>query len=1034
MAPTILTPDSKLSFPDFTLLRASAGSGKTRALAHRYIQFLLSDRVDRNTLSNILAITFSNNAAREMKERILKWLKAIYSGDEEHLEILVYLTGLERDTLEERAGQLVDHILDNYSDFQVRTIDSFTASIFRSSALEFGVSPTTEILLQKNELIKQAFDTFFRQIKENTEEASVLEKIIEYILSHRGPDTRYPWDPTEEIISVFKNLYTRLASLPHDVKAEDYSDAMANIFENIKEQIQKIDKFVKKSGLEYNKNARFDNALEAVKTNDRDYAIGRRHNASIIKKGKMKPDEFNKWNEQVNALRDELNDLYARMTLYYARSFYNAHLFNFRNFSSILNNTKRERNQILIDDIGKLLSSFLHQEIIPYVYLMLGDTIHHYLIDEFQDTSPLQWADLKPLIENSLSQGGSLFAVGDTKQAIYKFRGADFKIMKHLEERQEFLSASPNILDLDTNYRSDGNILHFNEIFFNNILEHDEYGAAARLSGLDHHKQYAAKEKENKGYAESIVYTPEMRDEAPEPERKKILDTINDALQRGYSYRDIAVLTFKNNDVTTISSWLSEESIQFVSFSNLDVRKRKITGELISLLQFLNSPVDDLAFATFCLGDICRTALERTGISRDNFIQYITQAGNEPELRKHPLYKNVMQSFPDFWQNYLEHLFNRVGHLSIYDLTLDIYKMFSLYHTFRDEEATLTKFIEAIKDFESNGANSLRAFLDYVEAGDSESEWNIDTPEKIDAVQLMTIHKAKGLGFPIVIVVLYNDHRMKEDFYIDTSDDPPNLMYLKSTFADVDPTIERVYNEHRLANIADYLNGLYVACTRAENELYLIGVPPRNIGKTSIFTFLPDKTFGEKEQCTQHLHSEEKFITAHYHNLQAHFGFGDDMPLNIADLQRGELIHEILSSIEFFDNMLDEKIKNEFDKFKQQNASARELSEKSIIETITSFINSDDIFHYFEKRKGRTIQTETDITDSSGRLFRVDRLVIDPDRITAIDFKTGDDSISTINHEKQLLNYINILRDIYPGKTVHGIVAYIDKESIKVVE
>lgn len=1034
MAPTVLTPDNKLSFPDFTLLRASAGSGKTRALAHRYIQFLLSDRIERNSLTSILAITFSNNAAREMKERILKWLKAIYSGDEEHLEILTYLTGLERETLRERAGLIVDHILDNYSDFQVRTIDSFTASIFRSSALEFGVSPRTEILLQKNELINQAFDTFFRQVRENTREASVLEKVIEYILTHKGPDTRYPWDPTEEIIDVFNKLYTRLASLPHDVKAEDYSAEMSETFEDIKEQIQKIDGFVTKSGLEYNRNARFDNALEAVYRNDRDYAIGRRHNASIIKKGKMKPDQFNEWNEQVNMLRDELNQLYAQLTLYYARSFYNPHLFNFRSFSDILNNVKRERNQILIDDIGKLLTSYLHEQVIPYVYLMLGDTIHHYLIDEFQDTSPLQWADLKPLIENSLSQGGSLFAVGDTKQAIYKFRGADFKIMKHLEENHEFMSASPNIVDLDTNYRSDGNILRFNETFFNAIREHDEYGAAARLSGLDHHKQQAAEGKQEKGYAESIVFSPDMRDEEPHPEQKKILDTIKDALRRGYSHRDIAVLTLKNNDVTTISSWLSEERIPFVSFSNLDVRNRKITGEIISLLQFLNSPVDDLSFASFCLGDICGKVFQQNGISRDEFIQHITQARNESELRKHPLYKNVMQAYPDFWQNYLEHLFNRVGHLSIYDLTLDIYKTFSLYQTFNDEEGTLTKFIEAMKDFESTGTNSLHAFLDHVDAEDSESLWNIDTPEKIDAVQLMTIHKAKGLGFPVVLVVLYNDHRMKEDFYIDMSNNPPNLMYIRKNFADVSPSIENVYNEHRLASIADFLNGIYVACTRAENELYLIGVPPKNIGKTSIFSFFPGETFGEMEQHLQRNPSEEKYISAYHHTHPAHFGFGDDMPLNISDLQRGELIHEILSSIEFIDDTVEEKIQNELDRYKQRKGAALDLPDKYIVETISSFLKSDEIYRYFEKLNGRIIQTETDITDASGTLFRVDRLVIDTEHITAIDFKTGDDHKQTITHEKQLRNYMTILRDIYPGKTVHGIVAYIDKKNIKVVE
>jgi len=1034
MAPTILTPDNELSFPDFTLLRASAGSGKTRALAHRYMQFLMSDKIKRNSLTNILAITFSNNAAREMKERILTWLKDIYAGDEEHLDVLAYLTGIDRDAIRNRAGLLIDHILDNYSDFQVRTIDSFTASIFRSSALEFGISPGTEILLQKNQLIDQAFENFFRKVRPETEESAILEKVIDYIVSHKRTDSRYPWDPTEEIITVFKKLYSRLASIPGNAEPEDFSTEISETFSLIKEQIKKIDEFISANGLEYNKTARFDRALDAVKFNDRDYAIGKRHNSNIIKKGKLGKEDFDEWNSRVNELRDELNSLYAQLTEYYARSYFNPHLVNFRNFSDILQSVQRDHNQIFIDDIGKILTSYLHEQIIPYVYLMLGDTIHHYLIDEFQDTSPLQWADLQPLIENSLSQGGSLFAVGDTKQAIYKFRGADFKIMKQLEDIQVFPSAAAHVKDLDTNYRSDEYILRFNETFFNAILEHEEYGAAARLSGLDHHTQKASEEKKDKGYAGSIVYWPEDREEDPHPERKMIIDTINDALRRGYSNRDIAVLTFKNKDVTTISSWLSEENIRFISLSNLDVRNRKITGELISLLQFLNSPVDDLALASFCLGDICRKKLEQSNIPGVNIFHFIAEVRNDADMRKHPLYKNLQEAYPDFWQTYLEHLFNRVGHLSIYDLTQDIYKTFSLYESFPDEEAALTKLIEAIKDFESSGTNSLRAFLDHVASGDTEAEWNLDTPEKINAVQLMTVHKAKGLGFPVVIISLYADHRMNEDFYIDESGNSPRLIYLRKEFAGVDPSLGEIYNAHRFASIADYLNGLYVACTRAEEEMYLIGVPPRNVGKDSIFSLFPAIPFGEKIQPPRPPVPDEKHIPAYHHILPAHFYFGDRMPLNIPELRRGEMIHEILSAIDFTDDALEQKITTALERYQQLSGTINDTTVNEVIETLTTFLNTAEVKKYFDLTDGRIVRNEFEITDASGRLFRVDRLVLDRDAVTAIDFKTGDDRKQASDHENQIRNYMNMLGDIYPDKSVRGMIAYIDKNRIQVIE
>ena len=1033
MAPTVLTPDRDLSFPDFTLLRASAGSGKTRALAHRYIQFILSDRIGKNTLTNILAITFSNNAAREMKERIITWLKAIYSGDDEHLDILAYLTGIDRTVLRERAGETIDTILDNYSDFQVRTIDSFTASIFRSSALELGILPNTEILLEKNQLINQAFEHFFRKVKPDSGESKAFEQIIDYILRQKDPKSRFPWDPTEEVVQAFKKLYTRFASLPHDVVTGDHTKEISETFAAIKEQIIKIDTFIKTSGLEYNANAHFDNALAAAKRDDLSYAIGKRHRGNLIKKGNMSKELFDPRNEQVNRLRDALNDLYAQLTSLYARSFYTPHMLHFRNFSDILNNVKRERNQIFIDDIGKALSSQLKADIVPYIYLMLGDTVHHYLIDEFQDTSPLQWADLRPLIENSLSEGGSLFAVGDTKQAIYKFRGADFKIMKHLEDNRDFPSAAPNIKDLDTNYRSDENLLRFNETFFNSLLTNENYREAATLSGLDHHHQNTADHKIGKGYAESIVFSPEDREEQPHPEKKKIIDTINDALQRGYTHKDIAVLTFRNNDVTAISSWLSEENIRFVSFSNLDVRKRKITGELISLLQFLNSPTDDLAFASFCLGDISAGSLAQSGIPRDAFIQCITNAGNDPAMRKHPLYKNIADAYPDFWNTCLENLFNKAGHLSIYDLTLDVYRTFSLYENFREEEAALTKLIEAIKDFESGGINSLGAFLDHVASDDTDSDWNLDTPEKIDAVQIMTIHKAKGLGFPVVIIVLYNNHRMQEEFFIDDTENPPVLLRLKKGYEDIDPHLGELYNEYRLASIADYLNGLYVACTRAEEEMYLLGVEPRKAGKDSIFSFFPKETFGMKSTRERHRVNEEKYITPYHHTLPVQFDIGDRRSLRSTELMRGELIHEILSGIDYIDDTTGEKINAVLDRYRLRHGKFPDASIEEIIASITGFLTIDEIRKYFIKADGRIIHTEMDITDAKGHLFRIDRLVIDTDKVTAIDFKTGDDRGASAGYERQVRNYCAILSGIYPDTSIRGILAFVDTKIIKAV-
>ncbi len=174
-----LTPDSALTLPDFTLVSASAGSGKTTALTRRFIQLLLSDRIPHNDLRNILAITFTNNAAAEMKQRILGDLKKAYFGDEEILSQFKNIVSLDEETIRKRAGALVDTILDQYSDFQVQTIDSFLSRVLTVSTLEFGLPPGFEIVLNGNQLLDEAFDHLMMKLVSDPPQRHLLEELLE---------------------------------------------------------------------------------------------------------------------------------------------------------------------------------------------------------------------------------------------------------------------------------------------------------------------------------------------------------------------------------------------------------------------------------------------------------------------------------------------------------------------------------------------------------------------------------------------------------------------------------------------------------------------------------------------------------------------------------------------------------------------------------------------------------------------------------------------------------------------------------------
>src|SRR5512135_3638104 len=179
MVHDILEKDSTIQFPHFTLLKASAGSGKTRSLAKRFVQFLLSSTIPQNHLRNILAITFSNNAAKEMKERILSWLKDLSFNDPEKIEEISRIVSLKKEHLPGKAGAMVDQILRNYTEFQVKTIDSFMTSIYKASAIDLGYSPDFEIVMAPERIMAYAFNRFLRRVREKSPEAEFLGELLE---------------------------------------------------------------------------------------------------------------------------------------------------------------------------------------------------------------------------------------------------------------------------------------------------------------------------------------------------------------------------------------------------------------------------------------------------------------------------------------------------------------------------------------------------------------------------------------------------------------------------------------------------------------------------------------------------------------------------------------------------------------------------------------------------------------------------------------------------------------------------------------
>ncbi len=1016
----IIEKDSDLKFPHFTVLKASAGSGKTHMLTKRFVQFILSEKISRNNLRNILAITFSNNASKEMKGRILHWLKLLHFGDPELTEQMLEAVSMDREKLAERAGQMVEEILWDYADFEVRTIDSFMTSIFKTSAIDFGFNAEFDILMNNDALMEYSFDLFLRGVREGTKEAELLLGIISAIQEGKQGQEAYMWDPSSALLEEVKNLYGKLSATGKNPMIEDYSGAFDDIKNEIRTAIEELEKMILKSGLAKRANSSFDAVLGLVREGRFADLIGKGlKNPPVNKPGKGQSDHQTSF-DQIVGLWENATGLINKYIALLVRFRSMPYLRVYESFKEIVESVKRRQGKVFIEDISRNLAEYINEEIVPDIYFRIGETIYHFLIDEFQDTSLIQWHNLYPLFENALSQGGSLFVVGDTKQAIYGFRNADYTIMRESERNNPFPSARQYVKELTTNYRSLRKILDFNEKVFKEIAAgNDKYKEAGTRSGLTDYVQ-CAKDGSAQGYCEVIL---RERDDETIPERRVLQDLVGELRSRGFDYGDIAILTRRNEDVVKITLWLNEKNIDFISYSNLDIRRRKITGEIVALLNFLDSPMDDLSFSTFINGEIFGALLRKDHpeITKERLGEFLFGYRESP-----PLYKSFQKEFPIVWESYFAGLFKASGYFPIYDLVTEAYAVFRVFETLGDEEAALVKILEAVKEFEGAGSNSIRDFLDFAGDSDSgESEWNMDVPKGLNAVKVMTIHKAKGLGFPVVLVLLYEGRNRGFDYIIEEEENGVRLLKINKKTMLSDSAFEMLYEEEATKENVNRLNSLYVGFTRAEEELYVIGVK----GKSETFPFdlLPASDFAatvKPVRCDILAAKPSTVFSARHHPKQIEAEVRTDEMIGVEERARGEFIHRVLYHVEYLHDGMESVLEDIIGKVNEETISASVA--EGVKKLLLHLFGRKEIATYFDPHPGREVKREQEFSDEEGHLFRMDRVVIDPDRVTVLDFKTGGEGWADEKYRAQMRKYMKIAKDIYPDRRLEGRIVYID--------
>jgi ATP-dependent exoDNAse (exonuclease V) beta subunit len=626
-----------------------------------------------------------------------------------------------------------------------------------------------------------------------------------------------------------------------------------------------------------------------------------------------------------------------------------------------------------------------------------------------------------PLLENSLAAGGSLFAVGDPKQSIYSFRGADWTIMTREMRGGSFPSAPAEVRPLAESRRSKEVLVRFVAEVFERVVPGTAYADALPLSGLDSVRQTVLPDAENAGYVRVELF--EQGDAGDDPARDKVVETVKECLVRGHRPSDIAILAPGNDAVVRASGWLNREGIPVLSHSNLDIRKRKAAGEILALLKFLDAPIDDLAFATVLTGTLFARRIAGTEHAGVDVAGFLLGATEEPGAA---LSTRFRHQFPRLWEELFEGLVKVVGTMPLYDMVNRALHAFDVFSTMPGEEAMLAQFLQAVLRCEAQGEGGIK---DLLRAADEDEEgWDIDAPKRAQAVRVMTIHKAKGLGFPVVIVLLEDRKPRTSSMLVGRTGSGVQLLYAKKDLQDRVPEVREVREAQIRRDRADELNRLYVALTRAEDEMVIFGTYKGTPGVPTMF--LPSAPVERGARRVPHPEPAGGETPAPIVHIAQEVQPPASPPreAGYAEMLRGDFLHGVLAGAS---GPGDPRLPA----LAAETAAALGVGvpPEGALERVESFLTLPAVTELFAAREGRKMLVEQELVDREGRLHRADRIVVDPGLVTVVDFKTGGDEFEQ-DYRRQVRTYMRLASDLFPGRTVEGLIAYVDRRSVVSVE
>ena len=1022
--------------PSFSIYDASAGSGKTYTLVKEYLKILFSSNKN-DAYKNILAITFTNKAVHEMKSRIVNSLSELAKDEvgpksKNIMKDLMCDVAMTEQQVRDKARAIIKHIIHNYAAFDISTIDKFTHKVIRTFALDLDLPVNFEVSLDTSGLLTEAVDALISQAGEDPQLTRLL---VDFTMEKTDDDKS--WDVSQEIFNTGRLLLNEndrkeILNFDH-VSLEDFSEIKKRLHLKVKDinefcaqTASSLLKLIDDRGID---RASFSGQFFIkhcgyIETDTLKSTHKRFYEPEDIKVLKNSKDA-----DAIESIKSELlaglSDVYKK---YQERDFLKAYLKNIIPLSLLstikveLDKVQKEQNVLSIAEFNKLINDEIQNQPAPFIYERMGERYKHFFIDEFQDTSEMQWLNLIPLIDNATSsedlsgERGTLMIVGDPKQSIYRFRGGKAEqFIKLVKKENPFSNPEVEVIPLGINYRSHEQVVTFNNAFFAFMAHQFENPEYKDL--YENHSAQACNEKEG-GFVE-ISFIPEIEEEESDEETttktdlylELVLEKITSCQKQGFEYKDIVILTRRRKEGIFIANFLTEKSIPILSSETLMIANASEVQFLILVLRYLQNK-DDRDSKARMLYHISESF--ETNLEKHDFIAAGLSKEDENELQKWLFDFGINLSFADLRQQ------------SLYDIVEILVSKLIPGNT---SNAYIQYFQDLVLEKDVIRQTGISDFLIYWDT--NSHTLSIPSPEGNNAIRIMTIHKAKGLEFPVVIYPFAEEdfnRSIKGKFWIDADETifgaSKVLLDESKALMDMGDVAAEVYSQKIQEQKLDIINVLYVALTRAGEQLYVIsnmnkkkdGSFPENLS-TYFVEYLENKklfdpdiysySFGKQEKISEPSPETEKNKDIKLVDFPL-----QSSAIKIAQrealmwgsqqqdaIEYGNTIHEILALI---------KVKEDMPLAIEKSLESGLItsSQKEIVQnTIQEILNNEELLEFFNA--DYKVLNEHAIIQKEGATVKPDRVVLKSrNEAMILDYKTG---VFQESHRRQIEQYQHAL-------------------------